>query len=53
MLRVRGEMLRVDRILEDWRGLERMLEGLDFLDFLEVLGGLALYSHFFCVGVLV
>ena len=35
---------------EDVRGLERMIEDLDFLDF---LGGLALYGHFFCVGVLV
>lgn len=33
-----------------------MLEDLDFLDvldFLDFLGGLALYSHFFRVGVLV
>ena len=56
-------MLRVDRILEDgrgwkrmeedWRGLERMIEDLDFLDFLDFLGDLALYSHFLGVGVLV
>lgn len=30
-----------------------MLEDLDFLEVLEFLGGLALYSHFFCVGMLV
>lgn len=30
-----------------------MLEDLDFLDFLEVLGGLAFYGHFLGVGVLV